>query len=145
MNAIEVAALQPGSYSMVIQAIDANGKLSKPTTLTFLIPAPKTVKLITTASLAKPVLDAGLTKTLDQFVASTTVGLPVNLNIEYTKSKKNQVAVLKLKQLVEKYLKDKLVGSVVAVALVAVPDSGDLATLKGSGSSASKTLLIRKK
>jgi predicted phage tail protein len=145
VNSIEISTLEPGNYSMVIQAIDASGKLSKPTTLSFTIPAPKPVKLITTASLSKPVIDATLAKTLDRFVTATTLGLPVSLNIEYTKSKKNQLAVTKLKQLVEKYLKDKLVGSTVTVSLVTVSDSSDLATLKGVGSNVSKTLLIRKK
>jgi hypothetical protein len=144
-NSIEISALEPGNYSIVIQAIDANGKLSKPATFTFTIPAAKTVKLITTATLAKPVIDSSLAKNLDRFVLATTIGLPVTLNIEYSKTKKNQVAVGKLKLLVEKYLKDKLVGSAVTVSLVVVSDSNDLATLKGTGSYLSKTLLIRKK
>lgn len=145
VNSIDINSLEPGNYSMVIQAIDSSGKLSKPTTLTFSVPAPKAVQLTTTTSLSKPIIDAALAKNLDHFVSSTTIGMPVLLNIEYTKSKKNQIAVLKLKQLVEKYLKDKLVGSVVTVNLVTVSDSSDLATLKGKGSSISKTLLIRKK
>lgn len=143
-NSIEVGSLNPGSYTMAIQAIDAAGKLSKPSTLTFVIPAPKIIKLITTTSLSKPIIDSTLTKTLDRFVSSTTVGLPVILKIEYTKTKKNQIAVMKLRQLVEKYLKDKLVGSAVTVSMATVPDSSDLATLTGTGSAVSKTLLIRK-
>jgi predicted phage tail protein len=144
-NSIEIGALTPGNYTMVVQAIDGSGKLSKPTSLSFLIPAPKIVKFITTTSLSKPIIDSTLTKSLERFVSSTTLGFPVNLNIEYTKSRKNQIAVVKLQQLVEKYLKDNLVGSAVAVSLIPVSDSSDLATLSGTGSAISKTLLIRKK
>lgn len=145
VNAIDIDSLQPGNYTFAIQAIDYNGKLSKPTSAAFTVPTPRTVRLITTSSLAKPVINETLSKKLDQFVEATTLGFPVSINIEYTKSKKNQSAVLKLRQIIEKYLKDKLVGSTVTVTILAVSDSGDLATLNGSGLALSKTLLIRKR
>ena len=144
-SSVDIDSLVPGNYTMEVQAIDSNGKLSKPTTLSFVVPTPKRIQLRTSASLSRPILNEKFLDSLDGFVNSTTRGMPVSVTIEYTKSKKNQAAVLKLKSLVEKYLKDKLVGSTVTISLVTVPDAGNLANIRGTGAKVSGSLLIRKK
>lgn len=144
-SSVDINSLVPGNYTLEIQAIDANGKLSKPTTLSFAVPAPKKIQLRTSVSLSRPIANGIFSNSLDGFINSTTRGMPVAVNIEYTKSKKNQAAALKLRSLIEKYLKDKLVGSTVTVSLVTVADGGNSASIRVIGAKASGSLLIRKK
>ena len=144
-SSVDINSLVPGNYTMEIQAIDAHGKLSKPTALSFIVPNPKKIQLRASVSLSRPILNGNLSDSLDGFVSSITRGMPVSVNIEYTKTIKNQVAVVKLKALVEKYLKDKLVGSAVTVSLVKVTDGGNSAYIRGIGAKASGSLLIRKR
>jgi predicted phage tail protein len=141
---INLENLIPGSYSIEIQAIDIKGKLSTPALSKFALPAPKVVKLTTTATLSKPVVSATLAATLDRFSLQTTPGRSMKLVIEYSKSKSNDLNVKKLADAVKKYLAVKREDSPVVITLSLVKDSGALAVIKGVGEKESPSLLLRR-
>jgi hypothetical protein len=136
--------LVSGSYSIEIQAIDATGKLSTPSRSSFKIPAPKPVKLITTTSLSKPVINAALAASLDKFALQTTPGTPLAVTIEYSKSTSNDRNVKIFTDLIKKYLAEKREGSEITVGLTPVKGNGLLAIIKGLGEKKSASLTLRR-
>ncbi len=140
---IDVTKLLPGTYTMEVQAIDSMGKLSTPTVSKFVVPQPTTVRLTAMVALAKPEINAGLTKTLNNFILQTTLGYPVELVVEYPKGVRNSASQAKIaSELVTKYLKDKKPGTQVTVTMKALDGSWDFATIRGSGKKQRSTLLI---
>lgn len=141
---INLENLIPGSYSIEIQAIDSKGKLSTPALSKFAVPAPKVVKLTAATSLTRPAISSSLAASLDRFSLQTTPGRTIKLEIEYTKSKSNDLNVKKLAELVKKYLAVKREASPVTIAFTAVQESGSIAVVNGVGEKESPTLLLRR-
>lgn len=143
-TSVSIDELGVGEYVMEIQAIDAKGKLSTPTTSKFSISIPRSVKLVAPTSLTKPVIDKALEASLDRFSLQTTPGTAMNLSIEYSKSKSNDSNVLKLSAAIEKYVAGKRESSPLKITLIPVKNSGDLAIIRGVGEKKSPTLLLHR-
>jgi hypothetical protein len=143
-TSINLEELSPGAYTLEIQAIDGNGKLSTPVLSKFSIPTPRIVKLTAATSLRNPVIDKSLSASLDRFIFQTTPGTAMKLLIEYSKSKSNDANVKKLSSMIEKYIAGKREGSPLKITLSPLEESRDVATIKGLGEKRSPTLLIRR-
>ncbi len=143
-TSINLEELSPGAYTLEIQAIDGNGKLSTPVLSKFSIPTPRIVKLTAATSLRNPVIDKSLSASLDRFILQTTPGTAMKLLIEYSKSKSNDANVKKLSSMIEKYIAGKREGSPLKITLSPLEESRDVATIKGLGEKISPTLLIRR-
>jgi len=141
---INLEELNPGAYTLEIQAIDGKGKLSTPLLSKFSIPSPKVVKLAAATSLKNPAISKSLSVSLDRFILQTTPGTTMTLLIEYTKSKSNDVNAKKLSSIIEKYIKGKREGIPLKITFSLVEENGDVAAIKGLGEKRSPTLLIRR-
>lgn len=141
---INLEKLDPGAYTLEIQAIDSKGKLSTPVLSKFSISVPKVVKLTAATSLVKPDINKELAASLDGFILRATPGTAMKLSIEYSKSKSNDSNVKKLLSAVEKYLADKRNNSPLKITLIPIKESSDIAVIRGLGEKKSATVLLRR-